>query len=106
MVKVFINGGSGATGLKIVQRLSQQPGITLVSLPEEQRKNEQAQAELAAKADITFLCLPDDASKALIALLGDTQGRVLDTSTAFRTDARFAYGFAGFPRARRRHTNG
>ena len=93
MVKVFINGEGGTTGLRIVQRLSQRPDIALLSLPEEQRKNEQAQAELAAKADITFLCLPDEASKALIALLGDTQGRVLDTSTAFRTDKRFAYGF-------------
>lgn len=93
MTKVFINGGSGTTGLRIVERLSARSDIELVSLPEELRKDPAAQAELAAQADITFLCLPDDASRALIAALGDTKGRVLDTSTAFRTDARFAYGF-------------
>ena len=93
MIKVFINGSNGTTGLRIVNRLSARADIELVSLPEAQRKNPQAQAELTAKADITFLCLPDDASRELIALLGDQAGRVLDTSTAFRTDARFAYGF-------------
>ena len=93
MTKVFINGSNGTTGLRIAERLSQRADITLVSLPEAQRKDVRAQAELAAKADITFLCLPDEASRELIAMLGDTAGRVLDTSTAFRTDARFAYGF-------------
>ncbi|HNW85549.1 MAG TPA: N-acetyl-gamma-glutamyl-phosphate reductase [Candidatus Limiplasma sp.] len=93
MTKVFINGSNGTTGLRIVDRLSARADIELVSLPEAQRKNPQAQAELAAQADITFLCLPDDASRELIDLLGDQAGRVLDTSTAFRTDARFAYGF-------------
>jgi len=93
MTKVFINGGNGTTGLRIVERLSQRNDIELVSLPEAQRKDVHAQAELAAKADITFLCLPDEASQELIGLLGDSAGRVLDTSTAFRTDDRFAYGF-------------
>ncbi|MDD3214024.1 MAG: N-acetyl-gamma-glutamyl-phosphate reductase [Eubacteriales bacterium] len=93
MTKVFINGGSGTTGLRIADRLAARADITLVSLPEAQRKDTQAQAALAAEADITFLCLPDAASRELIAALGDDSGRVLDTSTAFRTDARFAYGF-------------
>jgi N-acetyl-gamma-glutamyl-phosphate reductase len=100
MTKVFINGGSGTTGLRIAERLAERKDITLVSLPEELRKNVDAQAELAAQADITFLCLPDDASRALIAALGDEKGRVLDTSTAFRTDARFAYGFPELSPAR------
>jgi N-acetyl-gamma-glutamyl-phosphate reductase len=93
MTKVFINGGSGTTGLRIADRLSARGDVTLVSLPEAQRKDVRAQAELAAEADITFLCLPDEASRALIAALGDEKGRVLDASTAFRTDPRFAYGF-------------
>jgi N-acetyl-gamma-glutamyl-phosphate reductase len=93
MTKVFINGGSGTTGLRIAERLSARSDVELVSLPEERRKDVDAQAELAAQADITFLCLPDDASRALMAALGDEKGRVLDTSTAFRTDTRFAYGF-------------
>jgi N-acetyl-gamma-glutamyl-phosphate reductase len=92
-VSVFINGGSGTTGLRIAERLSKREDVALVSLPEKDRKDVNAQAELAAQADITFLCLPDEASRALIAALGDEKGRVLDASTAFRTDPRFAYGF-------------
>ncbi len=93
MTKVFINGGSGTTGLRVAERLARRRDVTPVFLPEEARKDVNAQAELAAKADITFLCLPDEASRTLIAALGDERGRVLDASTAFRTDPRFAYGF-------------
>ncbi len=93
MTTVFINGESGTTGLRIAQRLAARADLTLLSLPDALRKEPSAQAELAARADITFLCLPDDASRALLAALGDDAGRVLDTSTAFRTDTRFTYGF-------------
>ena len=93
MIRAFINGNNGTTGLRIVERLRERDDVELLTLPDEARKDVTAQAELGARADVTFLCLPDDASRALIETLGDANGRVLDTSTAFRTDARFAYGF-------------
>ena len=93
MTKVFVNGSNGTTGLRIMQRLAARRDVTVVTLPEDTRKEVRAQADMAARADITFLCLPDGASRDLVAELGDTAGRVLDASTAFRTDARFAYGF-------------
>ena len=93
MIKVFINGSGGTTGLRIHERLAQRTDLELVGLPEEQRKNVEAQAELARQADLTVLCLPDDSSRAFIEALGDAPCKVLDTSTAFRTDGRFAYGF-------------
>jgi len=93
MYKVFINGSGGTTGLRIHDRLAQRPDLELLGLPEEQRKDVAAQAALARQADVTVLCLPDGASRAFMDALGDPGGKVLDTSTAFRTDARFAYGF-------------
>ena len=93
MIKVFINGSSGTTGLRIQDRLSKRADIELLSLPEARRKDVQAQVGLAGQADVTILCLPDDASRAFMDALGDTPCKVLDTSTAFRTDDRFAYGF-------------
>ncbi|HPF86784.1 MAG TPA: N-acetyl-gamma-glutamyl-phosphate reductase [Candidatus Limiplasma sp.] len=93
MTKVFINGSSGTTGLRIRDRLQKRANITLLSLPEAQRKDVAAQAALAGQADITILCLPDDASCAFMDALGGAPCKVLDTSTAFRTDDRFAYGF-------------
>ena len=43
-------------------------------------------------ADLAFLCLPDAASKEVMPLLRPDV-KVLDTSTAFRTDAAWDYGF-------------
>ncbi|MBN1778299.1 MAG: N-acetyl-gamma-glutamyl-phosphate reductase [Clostridiales bacterium] len=93
MFKVFINGSGGTTGLRIWDRLKARPDLELLCLAEEKRKDAYAQAALAKQADVTVLCLPDDASRAFIRALGDHNAKVLDTSTAFRTDERFAYGF-------------
>ena len=40
-----------------------------------------------------FLCLPDAASKEVVAAIGNYPCKIIDTSTAFRTDADWAYGF-------------
>ena len=40
-----------------------------------------------------FLCLPDAASKEVVAAIGDYPCKIIDTSTAFRTADDWAYGF-------------
>ena len=100
MVTVFVNGSGGTTGLRIHQRLSLRSDLRLLSLPEEARKDADAQAALAQQADLTVLCLPDDGARSFFAALGNADVKVLDTSTAFRTDAHFAYGF---PELSKRH---
>jgi N-acetyl-gamma-glutamyl-phosphate reductase len=99
MHKVFINGSGGTTGLRIGDRLKARPDLELLSLPEDKRKDAEAQAALAVKADVTILCLPDDASRAFVMALQDENCKILDTSTAFRTDGRFAYGFPELSKA-------
>ena len=49
--------------------------------------------EVAKRADIVFLCLPDAASKEIMASIGELPCKVIDTSTAFRTAADWSYGF-------------
>ena len=49
-------------------------------------------AKVINSADLAFLCLPDAASKEVMPLLRPDV-KVLDTSTAFRTDAAWDYGF-------------
>ena len=49
--------------------------------------------EVAKGADIVFLCLPDAASKEIMAAIGELPCKVIDTSTAFRTADEWAYGF-------------
>lgn len=44
-------------------------------------------------SDVTLLCLPDDAARESVSLLHNAHTRMLDTSTAHRTHAGWAYGF-------------
>ena len=91
-VKVFIDGSSGTTGLRIADRLAARPDIELLSISAEGRKDVNERAKVINSADLAFLCLPDAASKEVMPLLCPDV-RVLDTSTAFRTDAAWDYGF-------------
>ena len=91
-VKVFIDGSSGTTGLRIADRLATRPDIELLSISAEGRKDVNERAKVINSADLAFLCLPDAASKEVMPLLRPDV-KVLDTSTAFRTDAAWDYGF-------------
>ena len=91
-VKVFIDGSAGTTGLRIADRLAARPEIELLSISEEGRKDVNERAKVINSADLAFLCLPDAASKEVVPLLRPDV-KVLDTSTAFRTDPNWVYGF-------------
>ena len=91
--KVFIDGSSGTTGLRIYDRLSARDDIELITLTEENRKDLSARCEALTSADAAFLCLPDVASREIISAVGDTTTKILDTSTAHRTNPDWAYGF-------------
>ncbi len=92
MTKVFIDGGAGTTGLRIVDRLSARKDLELLILPDELRKNAAARADALSTADIAFLCLPDDAAREAVQLAKGMNVKIIDTSTAHRTDPDWAYG--------------
>ncbi len=94
MTKVFIDGSAGTTGLRIHERLSGRKELTLLTLPEEVRKDPAARREMLHTADIAFLCLPDAAAKEAVALAAGSNVAIIDTSTAHRTDPAWVYGFA------------
>ncbi|MBR0326514.1 MAG: N-acetyl-gamma-glutamyl-phosphate reductase [Clostridia bacterium] len=94
MTKVFIDGSAGTTGLRIRERLAARDDISLITLPEELRKDPDARREALISADIAFLCLPDAAAIEAVALAGDSDTVIIDTSTAHRTSPDWAYGFA------------
>ena len=93
MKNIFIDGSAGTTGLRIRERLSERADLTLLTLPEELRKDPSARRDMLNRADIVFLCLPDDASREAVGMIENTETVVLDTSTAHRTNPSFAYGF-------------
>ena len=101
MKRVFIDGSAGTTGLRIRERLEAREDITLITLPEEVRKDPAARKEALNSCDAAFLCLPDAAAKEAAAMVENPNVVVLDASTAHRTNPDWAYGFAELSAAHR-----
>ncbi len=101
MKKVFIDGKAGTTGLRIYERLSERNDIELMLISEELRKDVNARKEMLNSCDIAFLCLPDAAARESVSLIENPDVKVLDTSTAHRTNPEWAYGFPELSAAHR-----
>ena len=91
--KVYIDGKEGTTGLQIYDRLAQRSDIELLLIDEDKRKDPMERKALMDAADIVFLCLPDAAAIEAVSLIGNPNTRVIDASTAHRTDPKWDYGF-------------
>ncbi|MFK0330521.1 N-acetyl-gamma-glutamyl-phosphate reductase [Rhizobium sp. 2MFCol3.1] len=93
--KIFIDGEHGTTGLQIRTRMAGRRDVELLSIPEAERRNAAIREDMLNSADIAILCLPDDASKEAVQMVSANNNvRVIDTSTAYRVDPSWAYGFA------------
>ena len=94
MIKVFIDGSSGTTGLNIKSRLGTRSDISLITLDENERKDVSSRADAIHRSDVSFLCLPDDAAREIVSLVRDVPSVIIDTSTAHRVSPGWTYGFA------------
>ncbi|MDE5946072.1 MAG: N-acetyl-gamma-glutamyl-phosphate reductase [Oscillospiraceae bacterium] len=92
-VKVYIDGQEGTTGLKILERFKDRNDIELIRISEEKRKDSAERAKLINNSDFTFLCLPDVASREAVSFVDNDHVRIIDASTAHRTNPEWAYGF-------------
>ncbi len=92
-VKVYIDGQEGTTGLKILERFEGRNDIELIRISEEKRKDSAERARLINSADYVFLCLPDEASREAVSFVDNDHVRIIDASTAHRTNPDWAYGF-------------
>ena len=64
----------------------------MLAIDPAKRKDPQARKALLSAADVAFLCLPDAASREAVAMAEGHAVRLLDASTAFRTDPAWVYG--------------
>ncbi len=92
--KIFIDGAAGTTGLEIRERLAGRSDLSLMVLPEAERKDAAARKRALNEADIVILCLPDEAAKEAVALIDNPATRVIDASSAHRVAEGWVYGFA------------
>ncbi len=93
---VFIDGEAGTTGLEIRRRLAAVTGVKVESITADKRKDEAARLAMMREADLVVLCLPDEAAKAAVAIigsLGDGAPKVVDASSAHRVADGWVYGW-------------
>jgi N-acetyl-gamma-glutamyl-phosphate reductase len=92
--KIFIDGREGTAGLKIFERFAARADIELLRIAEAERKDLKSRLARMSEAEIAFLCLPDEASREIVAAADEAgvETRVIDTSTAFRTSPAWVYG--------------
>jgi len=93
MTKVFIDGSEGTTGLRIDERFQGRDDVEILKIDPEKRKDPGERKKLINASDITFLCLPDGAARESVSLVENEDVCIIDTSTAHRTEAGWAYGF-------------
>lgn len=93
MIKVFIDGQAGTTGLQLKAKLVNHPYVEIVEIEEIKRKDEAERQKLMNSADVVFLCLPDAAAVEAVKLVTNPDTVVIDASTAHRTNDNWTYGF-------------
>ena len=91
--KVFIDGKEGTTGIQIFDRLGNRDDLEILKIDEEKRKDLNERKRLINESDITFLCLPDAAAIEAVSLCKNPNTRIIDASTAHRTNPAWDYGF-------------
>lgn len=90
--KIFVDGLSGTTGLKIHERLNLYSELEMIIIDYEKRRDPQERAKCLNEADVVFLCLPDDAAKEAVSLVTNPATKIIDASTAYRTAPGWTYG--------------
>lgn len=90
--KVFIDGHTGTTGLRIHQWMAGREDVELLTLPEELRRDAEERRGQILQSDLAVLCLPDDAAGEVASWVADTDTRLIDASTAHRVAEGWTYG--------------
>jgi N-acetyl-gamma-glutamyl-phosphate reductase len=89
---IFIDGHAGTTGLRIREWLAKRQDLDLVTLAENERKSDSARKKAIAEADLTVLCLPDQAARLAAEWAAESGARLIDASSSHRVSDGWIYG--------------
>ena len=89
---IFVDGQAGTTGLQIISRLEIREDINLIKVNDKDRKNIEVKKSILNDADVVILCLPDTAAKESVSLISNSTVKIIDASTAHRTNPDWVYG--------------
>ena len=89
--RVYIDGQAGTTGLQIFDRIGSREDLELMRIDEDKRHDNEERRKFLNAADIVFLCLPDDGAREAVSLIDNPDVRVIDASTAHRTNDDWTY---------------
>ncbi len=101
MLKLFIDGAAGTTGLEIAERMAGRDEFRVITLSDADRKSVFARAAAIQDADFVILCLPDAAAREAVALGEGADTRFIDASSAHRVADGWTYGFAELRKGQR-----
>ena len=103
-LKIYIDGAEGTTGLQLKQRLLSHSETQILDIDYNKRKNLKYKLDKCSKADLIFLCLPDQDAKLMVAEIEKNFGStkvIIDASTAHRVSEGWVYGFPELQRTQR-----
>jgi len=66
--------------------------LEILKIAKKDKKNPEIKQKFLNQADMVFLCLPDAASRETMQYITNTRTKVIDASTAHRTDREWTYG--------------
>jgi N-acetyl-gamma-glutamyl-phosphate reductase len=89
---VFVDGDQGTTGLQILARLAGRADVEVATLPPEHRKDAERRRRAIDACDVAVLCLPDVAAREAAGWVSSPSVRIVDASSAHRTDPSWVYG--------------
>lgn len=91
-IKVYVDGQEGTTGLRIHEMLARRSDVEVLKIDPDKRKDPAERARLLNASDVSFLCLPDAASKEAAGMVTNPSTCLIDASTAHRTAAGWVFG--------------
>ncbi len=90
--RLFVDGHVGTTGLRIRHWLADRDDLEVRTLDEAERKSDLARRKAISEADLSILCLPDDAAREAAGWAAESGSRVLDASSSHRVAEGWVYG--------------